>query len=171
MIDLSDAHMLAVGALDTRAAIVRLLSDPDGPLAGCEASPDDAPAAYMLGTLFRSARAAGILRNKPLHEAVELFANRVRTATRRALDPFDWMVKIAVQLGLRWESLSESDRVWWRGAARDLTRGPDGVSLTTCWTKLRQPARLNDLITSARIAADWISALREFRKDRDTEVP
>ena len=161
MIDLTPEHRESVAGRPIRDAVVWLLCDPAGPLGDCAARDDDAPAAYMLGLLYRHGRAAGVLRGRPGYEAVDLFSNRVRTATRRSLDPFEWMVNVARMLGLRWESIPEIERVRWRGAARDLARAPDGVRLTTEWTRIRQPARLNDLITSAVIAADWIGVLRE----------
>jgi hypothetical protein len=165
MIELKELHLDAVVSLPVREAVIRLLTDEAGPLSDCAARVEDGPAAYMLGTLYRYSRGVGLLHGKPAHEAVEMFASRVRTTARRALDPFAWAVSLARALGVRWESLSEEDRVWWRGRARDLSVGPDGATLTTEWTRIRQPARLGDLITSARIASDWIGVVRESRKE------
>lgn len=167
MIDLTEHDHQTVGGLDARDAVIRLLTDPAGPLSDCAARIEDAPAAYMLGRLYRMATGGGILRGKPYYEGQELFAARVRSTARRALDPMGWMSRLAVALGLRWESLPESDRVWWRGRAADLTRSPDGVKLTTDWARIRQPDRLGDLITSAVIAAGWIKAIKEHRKESD----
>jgi hypothetical protein len=162
---LSPDHLALATAHPLRVVVPALLSDPAGPLGEYAAHHEDAPAAYLLGVLYRRSRYEGILHGKPPFEAEPLFANRIRTTARRALDPFAWMVDLSRKLGVRWEALPEEERLWWRARAHDLAASPDGVSLRTDWTKLRQDARLADLITSAMIAQDWIGQLKDAQKE------
>ena len=164
-IALTTDHIAYAVAHPLRVAVIALLSDPAGPLGGCAARPEDAPAAYMLARIYRHARAQGHLHGKPGFEAETLFATRVRSTVRSSMDPFAFAEKLARALGLRWDALAEDDRLWWRGESRRLTASPDGVSLLTDWSRLRQPSRLADLITSAAIAADFIGQIRGAEKE------
>ena len=159
-IPLTPDHLALADTRPLRVVVISLLTDPAGPLGDCAASPEDAPVAYLLARLYRRARYEGLLHGKPPYETEALFAMRVRATARRALNPMSWAVDLARALGIRWEALSEDDRLWWRGEARRLTAGPDGASLRTDWTRLRQPARLDDLLTSTMIAQDWIGQIQ-----------
>lgn len=164
-IALTPDHLALATARPLRVAVISLLSDPAGPLGDCAARPEDAPAAYMLARIYRHARAQGHLHGKPGFEAEALLATRVRSTVRSSTDPFAWAEKLARALGLRWDALAEDDRLWWRGESRRLTASPDGVSLLTHWSRLRQPSRLADLITSAAIAADFIGQIRDAKQE------
>lgn len=160
-IPLSPEHLAFAAALTPRNAAILLLTDTAGPLGDCAARVEDAPAAYMLARIYRHARTDGHLHGKPIYEADAMFAARVRSTIRSSPDPLAWAEKLCRALGIRWDALAEVDRLWWRGEARRLTTGPDGVSLLTDWSRLRQPARLADLITSVGIAVDFIWQIRE----------
>ena len=84
---------------------------------------------------------------------------------RVAMDRAVQAEKLARALGLSWDALDKDDRLWWRGESRRLTASPDGVSLLTDWSRLRQPSRLADLLTSAGIAADFIGQIRDAEKE------
>lgn len=156
-----EEHLPVVQGMARRDAVLYLLTAKDGPLTGAESSEADAAPAYLLAVLFREARRSGLLSSRPAYEARDLFASRIRQGTRVATDPMAWPVKLARSLRVKWESIAESDRVWWRTVARSLSG--DGVKprLTSDWSRLRQPERLADVITSAMIAEDWIRVLEQ----------
>lgn len=164
-IDLDQRHHDMVASLAPREAVLRLLTDQSGPLGDCASPLDDSPTAYMLATLYRAGRRGGILSGKPGFEAQALFASRVRTTARRALNPTAWMVSLSRALGVRWESVAEQDRVWWRAVDAALMVRPDGALLSAPWARIRQEARLADILTSTMIAADWLTQIYVARKE------
>ncbi len=164
-IPLTPDHLALASTHPLRVAVIALLTDPAGPLGDCAARPEDAPSAYMLARIYRHARAQGHLHGKPGFEAEALFATRVRSTVRTSADPFAFAEKLTRALGLRWDALDKDDRLWWRGESRRLTSSPDGVSLLTDWSRLRQPARLADLLTSVGIAADFIGQIRDAERE------
>lgn len=167
-ISLSSAHLATFSANPQRVAVVALLTDPAGPLGDCAARDDDAQAAYLLAVIYRRARYDGVLHGKQPYEAEALFAQRVRVTARSSRGPFEFGERLCRAVRLRWESLTEDDRLWWRGESVRLATGPDGMSLTTPWRKMIEPARLADILTSAMIAQEWIGQHKAGRSEEPT---
>ena len=168
-IALTPDHLALTSTHPLRVALVSLLTDPAGPLADCAAQDDDARTAYLLARIYRRARYDGVLHGKPAHEAEALFAQRVRVTARSSRGPFEFADRLCKAVRLRWEAMSEADRLWWRGESARLSTGTDGLSLTTPWRRMVQPSRLADIITSAMIAQDWIGQIRATTKEADDE--
>lgn len=163
-IPLTEAHRALADLHAPNLAVVILLTDPSGPLGDLHANESEATVAYLLAAVYRRARVDGLLHGKPAHEAQAMFAQRLRTTARRSADPMTFGVQICRALGLRWEQISEADRLWWRGEGKRLH--PDGAVLTTWRSLARTEARISDLFTNTMLAADWLGQLRH--PDRET---
>lgn len=172
-IDLTSAHHDMVESLAPREAVLRLLTDQSGPLGDCASPLDDAPTAYMLATLYRAGRRGGLLSGKPGFEAQALFASRVRTTARRALNPTAWMVSLSKALGVCWESVAEQDRVWWRAVDAALMVRPDGALLAPpvsllAYLRATRPSLIEDLHSrTADLSARWFYGLLDEHRAQE----
>ncbi len=169
-LDLTPADLQVVAGLTPPKAVSRLLTDPAGPLADAAFDEDAAKVAYILARVYRRALrprsdGGGILHGKPPYEAEALFAQRVRSSLHQATGPADLTVRLSRALGFSWDRMGEADRLWWHARVPELTAGTS--RLTTPWSLLRDPARLQDVLTAAMVAAGWLYAIDQAGKHPD----
>ena len=137
---------------------------PDGYLdSSCAYSDEVSRAAHLAWIAWRRGWTSGILSGRPVYEALEMLAHRVRSARTGAGNLEQWGAAVIEGVGSRMSALSQTEALWWRRtyAADDA----DEYLGSGVWDTVRTIEGTTQIIEATGFLIDWHRQVRNTERE------